>query len=105
MLAPMIRYMRTADQLAFALRVLEKVADHAKQLAVIDEMFKTEPPGYVRMPDRRIDLIKWFSENRGMSDDDVVPRLVPYLADFDENSRFGAIEGIAGHDRRESSGR
>jgi hypothetical protein len=97
-LAPLVRFMKTADQLAFALRVLDRVADHTKQLAVIDELLATEPPGYVRMPDRRIDLIKWFGEHKGMSDDDVIPRLVPYLADFDENSRFGAIEGLANHD-------
>ena len=97
-LAPIVRYMKTAEQLAHALRVLDKVADHDKQLEVIDELLKTEPPGYVRMPDRRIDLIKWFGEHEGMTDDDVIPRLVPYLADFDENSRFGAIEGLAGHD-------
>ncbi len=97
-LAPLVRFMKTADQLAFALRVLDRVAEHAKQLAVIDELLATEPPGYVRMPDRRIDLIKWFGEHTGMSDDDVIPRLVPYLADFDENSRFGAIEGLANHD-------
>ncbi|HEX4450722.1 MAG TPA: HEAT repeat domain-containing protein [Kofleriaceae bacterium] len=97
-LAPLIRYMKTADQLSFALQVLDKVADHDKQLAVVDELLATEPPGYVRMPDRRIDLIKWFGEHKGMSDDDVIPRLAPYLADFDENSRFGAIEGLANHD-------
>jgi HEAT repeat protein len=97
-LAPLVRYMKTAEQLSFALRVLEKIADHDKQLVVIDELLKSEPPGYVRMPDRRIDLIKWFGEHPGMTDDDVIPRLVPYLADFDENSRFGAIEGLAGRD-------
>jgi HEAT repeat protein len=97
-LGPLVRYMKTAEQLAFALRVLGRVADHDKQLAVIDELLATEPPGYVRMPDRRIDLIKWFGEHPDMRDDDVIPRLVPYLGDFDENSRFGAIEGLSTHE-------
>jgi hypothetical protein len=97
-LAPLVRYMKSAEQLSYALRVLDKIADHDKQLAVVDELLATEPPGYVRMPDRRIDLIKWFGEHKDMSDDDVIPRLVPYLGDFDENSRFGAIEGLAIHD-------
>jgi HEAT repeat protein len=50
------------------------------------------------MPDRRIDLIKWFCEHKGMTDDEIIPRVVPYLTDFDENSRFSAIEGIANRD-------
>jgi len=94
-LEPLVRYMKAADQLSFALRVLAKVADHDKQLAVVDELLKGEPPGYVRMPDRRIDLLKWFGEHKGMSDDEVIPRLVPYLKDFDENSRFAALDGLS----------
>jgi hypothetical protein len=97
-LVPLVRYMKTSEQLAFALQVLSKIADHDKQLAVIDELLATEPPGYVRMPERRIDLIKWFGEHKGMTDDEVVPRLVPYLKDFDENSRFMAIDGLGNHD-------
>jgi HEAT repeat protein len=97
-LAPLVRYMKSSEQLGFALRVLGRIADRDKQLVVIDELLAGEPPGYVRMPDRRIDLIKWFGEHKDMTGDDVIPRLVPYLKDFDENSRFFAIEGLAHHD-------
>jgi hypothetical protein len=97
-LAPVVRYMKTAEQLSFPLKVLERIAGRDQQLAVVDELLKSEPPGYVRMPDRRIDLIKWFCEHKAMTDDDVIPRIVPYLVDFDENSRFSAIEGLAGRD-------
>lgn len=97
-LAPLVRYMKSADQLAFPLRVLERIADKNQQLEVVDELLKSEPPGYVRMPDRRIDLIKWFCEHKAMTGDDVIPRITPYVVDFDENSRFAAIEGISGHD-------
>ena len=94
----LVRFMKSADQLAHPLRVLEKVANHDKQLAVIDELLALEPPGYVRMPDKRIDLIKWFTEHKGMSDDEVLSRVAPYVVDFDENSRFTAIEGLATKD-------
>ncbi len=94
----LIRFMKSADQLAHPLRVLEKVASHAKQLEVIDELLASEPPGYVRMPDKRIDLVKWFTEHKGMSDDEVISRITPYVVDFDENSRFTAIEGLATRD-------
>lgn len=97
-LPPLVRYMKSADHLSFPLRVLERIADRDKVLAVADELFATEPPGYVRMPERRMDLIKWFSEWAQATDDDVVSRLTPYVTDFDENVRFAAIEGMAGRD-------
>jgi len=97
-LAPLRRYMKNAEQLAFPLKVLERIADKPKALVVIDELFASEPPGYVRMPERRIDLIRWLSDWRAATDDDVIPRLTPYVTDFDENSRFAAIDGIGNRD-------
>ena len=97
-LPALVRYMKGAEQLSFPLRVLEKVADHDKQIAIVDEILAGEQPGYVRMPDKRIDLLKWFTEHKGMSDDDVIPRVTPYVVDFDENSRFTAIEGLGTKD-------
>lgn len=95
-LGPLRRYMKGAEQLAFPLRVLERIADKPKVLEVVDELFKSEPPGYVRMPERRIDLMRWFSEWKPATDDEVVTRLTAYVTDFDENSRFAAIDGMAG---------
>lgn len=97
-LAPLIRYMKTAEQLAHPLRVLEQITTRDKAMPVIDELFASEPPGYVRMPDRRIDLLRWFSEWKPATDDEVIARLTPYLTDFDENVRFTAIDGLNGRD-------
>jgi hypothetical protein len=94
----LVRYMKSAEQLAFPLRVLERIADHDQQLAAADELFASEPPGYVRMPEKRIDLLKWLTEHKGMTDDEVVSRVTPYVVDFDENSRFTAIEGLSTKD-------
>ena len=97
-LGPVVRYMKSADQLAFPLRVLERIADHDKILQVVDEIFASEPPGYVRMPERRIDLIKWFCEYKAASDAEVLARVTRYLPDFDENVRFTTIDGLASRD-------
>ncbi len=91
----LVRYMKSAEQLSFPLRVLERVGDHDQQLAVVDELLASEPPGYVRMPDKRIDLLKWLAEHKSMTDDEVIARVTPYVTDFDENSRFTAIEGLS----------
>jgi hypothetical protein len=93
-LEPLKRYMKNADQLAFPLKVLERIAPRDKVLQVADELFASEPPGYVRMPERRIDLIRWFGEWKQITDDEVIPRLTPYVTDFDENSRFAAIDQL-----------
>jgi HEAT repeat protein len=92
------RHLKNADHLSFPLRVLEKIADRDKILAIADELFASETPGYVRTPERRIDLIHWFGDWKGGTDEEIVPRLAPYVTDFDENSRFAAIEGLTGRD-------
>jgi hypothetical protein len=97
-LAPLVRYMKSAEQLAFPLKVLERIAGHDRVLAVVDELFASEPPGYVRMPERRIDIMRWFSEWKEATDDEVIARVEPYLPDFDENVRFTAIDGLATRD-------
>jgi hypothetical protein len=97
-LEPVIRYMKTAEQLAFPLRVLERIAPREKILEVADQLFASEPPGYVRMPERRIDLLRWFAEWKPVTDDEVVSRFTPYVTDFDENVRFVAIEGMGHRD-------
>jgi hypothetical protein len=97
-LKPLVRYMKSTEQLSFPLKVLERIADREKVLEVVDQLFASEPPGYVRMPERRIDLIRWFSEWKPATDDEVVSRLTPYVTDFDENARFAAIDGMAGRD-------
>ncbi len=97
-LPPLVRYMKTADQLAHPLKVVERLAGHDKAIEIVDEILATEKPGYVRMPDRRIDLLRWFTEWKGATDDEVISRITPYIVDFDENVRFTAIDGLATKD-------
>ena len=94
-LVPVRRYMKSADQLSFPLRVLGRIADHDKIIETCDDVFKSEPPGYARFPERRIDLLKWFGEWKGATEDEVIQRVTPYLEDFDENVRFTAIDMLS----------
>lgn len=103
-LAPLRRYMKNANQLSFPLRVLERIADHDKVLEVADELFASEPPGYARFPERRIDLLKWFTEWKDATEDEVISRVTPYLTDFDENVRFTAIDGLSTRDPKKIAG-
>lgn len=105
-LAALKRFMKSSDELSlsFPLRVLERVADHDTVLATVDELLASEPPGYARFPDRRIDLLKWFTEWKGATDDEVISRVTPYLPDFDENVRFTAIDGLGPRDPQRIAG-
>jgi hypothetical protein len=94
------RYIKTAEALSFPLRVLERIADKAEVLEVADSVLAGELPGYVRHPERRIDLMHWLAEWQAATDDEAATRLIPYLADFDENVRFVVIDGLA---QRETS--
>lgn len=97
-LLAVVRYMKSAEELAFPLRVLERLAPREKALEVADQLFASETPGYVRMPERRIDLLRWFGEWKPVTDDELVTRFTPYVTDFDENVRFAAIDGMATRD-------
>src|SRR6185503_3361374 len=78
-LAPLTRYMKTADQLAFPLKALERIAMHDRIVQAIDDILASEKPGYARFPDRRIDAIKWFCEWKEATDDEILARVPPYL--------------------------
>lgn len=95
------RYIKSAEALAFPLKVLDRIAEPKTVLEVVDEVLAGEQPGYVRHPERRIDLLRWLANWQGTSSAEITRRLTPYLADFDENVRFATIEGLSRHDLAE----
>lgn len=99
-LAALVRFMKSSEEvsLSYPLSVIGRIADHDKVLEIVDGLFKSEVPGYVRFAERRIDLIKWFSEWKDATDDEVISRVQPYVADFDEVVRVTAIEAIGSRD-------
>jgi hypothetical protein len=95
---PLRRYMKGALHLSHPLKALERIASKETALEIVDELLATEEPGYTRDPDRRLDLLRWLIEWSGGTSADVVPRVVPYLVDFDENVRYAVVDGLARHD-------
>lgn len=96
-IGPLRRFIKNHAQLAFALQVLGKIVPKERALEVIDEIIASEPPGYTRDPERRLDLIKWLGEWSKATAADVVPRLAPYLKDHSEDVRYFAAEALAHH--------
>lgn len=93
-LGPLRRYMRSAKNLGYPLKILTQIVPQKKVLEVIDELLEDEEPGYVRDPKKRIDIIDWLGGNKYTSEE-VVHRILPYVEDFDENVRFKSIESIS----------
>jgi HEAT repeat protein len=94
-LEPLRRYMRSAASVAYPLRVLEKIATTEQALALIDELLANEQPGYTRDPSRRIQIIDWLADYAAAPPAEVNRRVQPYLADYDENVRYAAIQAVA----------
>ena len=94
-LGPLRRYMKSSSAIAYPLRILEDVASREQALDIIDELLADEPPGYTKDTSKRTQIIDWLAEWRKGTDDDMVERVVPYLADFDENVRFSTVEALS----------
>jgi hypothetical protein len=88
------RYMKEAQTLHYPLIVVGRVAPVEVALEICDEILASEPPGYTRDPERRTDVIAWLGECDA-SNQEVCKRCIPYLADFDENVRYKAVDSIA----------
>jgi HEAT repeat protein len=89
------RYMQEAQSLHYPLMVVSRVASPRVAAEIIDELLAAEPPGYTRDPERRADVIAWLGEWDDGTAEEVCRRCIPYLADFDENVRYKAVDSIA----------
>ena len=94
-LGPLRRYMAQSTTIAHPLMVLERIANKAKALEVVDELLANEEPGYTRDPEKRQQIIDWLGEWAAATDDEVAERVIPYLADFDENVRFATVQTLS----------
>ncbi|TPV95779.1 MAG: HEAT repeat domain-containing protein [Myxococcales bacterium FL481] len=77
--------------LAWALRVLEDVANETEEWEILDAIIEAHPPGYERDPQTKIQLLAHLQE----IDDPKVPALVArYLEDEDETVRYQGVEAL-----------
>ena len=88
--------MKSAEQLAFPLRVLEQIADHDKRARRSSTSCSpASRPATCACPTAASTSSSGSASGRRVGDDEVIPRVTPYVADFDENSRFAAIESAS----------
>ncbi len=91
------RYIKSAESLSWPLRVVERIAKPEEILAIIDDLLTREEPGYTRDPTKKLQILTFLSEWKGVPSAETSKRVVPYLADFDEGIRFAAVDAIAIH--------
>jgi hypothetical protein len=80
-----------SENVAWALRILEDVADEKHEWEVLDAMLERHPPEYARDPKTKLQILTHVAE---IDDPHVVDTLIRYLADPDEGVRFFAVEQL-----------
>jgi len=98
---PMRRWVKTAAHLSYPLEALGRLINRETGLEMVDQILADEPPGYTRDPERRLDVLRWLNEWSKVTSEDIVPRMIPYLEDFDENVRWATADGLSHHEHPE----
>lgn len=79
------------DNVAWALRVIEEVADETQEWEVLDALLEAHPPGYERDPNKKLQILTHLAE---IDDPKVAEFLAGYVEDSDEGIRFFAVEQL-----------
>lgn len=80
-----------SDSVAWALRILEDVANGPQEWEILDAMLERHPPEYARDPKTKLQLLTHIAE---IEDDRVAGILARYLDDPDEVVRFFCVEQL-----------
>ena len=86
------RYCRDQDKIAWALRLLEDIANEEEEWKILDELLLQHPAGSIeRSASKKIDLLTHIQE---IDHPRVVTELAKYLNDRDESVRFFVVEAL-----------
>lgn len=85
------RFCVEAESVAWALRIIEDVADETQEWEILDELLKNHPPGYERAAAKKQQILTHLSE---IDDPKVAQLLAGYVEDHDEGVRFFSIEQL-----------
>jgi hypothetical protein len=79
------------DNVAWALRIIEDVADEGQEWEILDALLERHPPGYERDPKKKLQILTHLAD---IDDPKVAEYLVGYVHDADEGVRYFAIEQL-----------
>lgn len=85
------KFCLNADSVAWALRIVEDVADESQEWDIIDALLEKHPPGYERDASKKQQILTHVAE---IENDRVSGILASYLQDHDEGVRFFCAEQL-----------
>lgn len=85
------RFCLESDNIAWALRIVEDVADETQEWDILDALLERHPPGYERDPNKKKQLLTHVAE---IDDPKITGILKRYLEDHDEGIRFLTVEQL-----------
>lgn len=91
MLGPIKTFCRDAEGIAWALRIVEDVANEQEEWEILEALLEVHPPVYERDPSAKLQMLTHLKE---IEDERVREILIRYLDDPDENVRFFCIEAL-----------
>jgi HEAT repeat protein len=83
--------LETDQNVAWALRVIEDVADETQEWEILDALLDKHPPGYERDPSKKKQILTHVAD---IDDPRVAEILARYLDDHDEGIRFFVVEQL-----------
>ncbi len=98
-LRPIAQFCRESESIAWALRIVEDVANEEEEWALIDALLEIHPVGYERDTAPKLQMLTHIKE---IDDPRVREILARYLRDTDENVRFFCIEALSENGELES---
>jgi HEAT repeat protein len=87
-------HLRSADSIAWGLKVLGDLHDDAAAWPILADLCERNDNTYTRDPSKKVQLLLFLGE---FGDPRAAQALVPYLEDIDEGVRFHAVEGLLRH--------
>lgn len=83
--------LETDQNVAWALRIIEDVADEKQEWDILDALLEKHPPGYERDPSKKQQILTHIAD---IDDPRVAEILGKYLSDHDEGVRFFCVEQL-----------
>lgn len=99
LLRPVKTFCQDAEGIAWALRLIEDIANEREEWEILDMLIEAHPPAYERDTSAKLQMLTHLKE---IEDDRVRDILASYLGDPDENIRFYCIDALIDNGEEES---
>jgi HEAT repeat protein len=99
-LGPVRDFLESSETLAWPLKILKEIQSEDQVIATLLELLATMHTEYERDPQKKIDLIASFEEQK---DPRIVEAVTRFLEDMNETARFHAVGAVLHQDEAEQA--